>query len=138
LTRIHLVLVALLALLLLPAAGCPVNPPNPGGAGGSVATGGTADQGGQSPVAGQPGSGGWLPIGTGGATAAGAAGGPEQTQCQRACSNLAKLGCPEDQTTCSAQCEILTHDPRFAFDVNCRIVATSKSAAQKCGVGSCK
>jgi|WetSurMetagenome_2_1015567.scaffolds.fasta_scaffold792284_1 hypothetical protein len=85
------------------------NPPTPG-------VGGNSGAGGSAPVAGAP----------------------SQAKCSLACANLAALGCPEDQSTCSQQCEILTHDDRFTFNVDCRINAKTKAAAQACGVGSCK
>lgn len=101
----------------------PINPPTPPAAGGAISLGGTGS-GGETSAAGQAGQ------ATGGV-------GPA-SKCQLACSNLARLGCPEDQSTCVGQCEILTHDSRFTFDADCRINATTKAAAQACGIASCR
>lgn len=98
------------------------------GYGGSISTGGVSATGGATPAAGAPAQ-------TGGASTGGASG---QTKCQLACANLDRLGCPEDQSTCVGQCEILTHDSRFTFDAECRINATTKAQAQACGIASCK
>jgi hypothetical protein len=122
--RTLLVLIGLSVCLAAPSS-CggnkpdPNNPPTPPAYGGEASTGGSAATGGLAPVAGQ-------------------AGAPQRTKCQQACDNLARLGCPEDQSTCAGQCEILTKDTRFSFDANCRINATTKAQAQACGIASCK
>jgi hypothetical protein len=117
-------------VLLLACAGAkscggedPVNPvpdASTGGmgpaAGGNPSTGGDASQG-----------------GSGGFDA-----GPYFTPCQQACANLAKLGCPESQTTCVAMCSLHTSDNRFTQNLDCRINAKSKADAQKCGPSSCR
>jgi hypothetical protein len=97
-------------------------PVPPVGVGGSSSVGGATAAGGARATGGS----------------AGTAGATYRSQCQLACDNYQRLGCPEDQATCASQCEILTHDNRFTFDVTCRIKATTKAAIQKCGVGSCK
>lgn len=123
-TRLHVVLISLLALLLLPAAGCPVKPAPTPCVGGAFSTGGTVAAGGTQSDAGAP--------------SAGQAGATSVSRCQRACAAYVRFGCPEDQSTCVAQCEIMISDSRFTFDVDCRINATSKAAIQACGIGSCK
>lgn len=86
-----------------------------------------------------PGGAGGQPSAAGGATGdGGSAGSGALSDCQRACSNLASLGCPEDQSTCVSQCELLTKDDRFGLSLSCRINAKTKTDAQKCGPASCR
>lgn len=123
--RSLLVIAGLSLCLAAPSCGpkpVPVNPAPVPAAAGAVSTGGNSAVAGEASLAGQ----------------AGAAGNATATKCQLACANLSRLGCPEDQSTCVIQCEILTRDARFTFDADCRISATTKAAAQKCGPASCR
>ena len=97
-------------------------PPDPSAMGGSPSTGGAASTGGARATGGM--------VATGGASSL--------TLCQQACANLARLGCPEDQATCPAQCELNSKDSRFTQNIQCRINATSKAAIQACGIASCR
>lgn len=108
----RLLLAAVLALGTTTASMCgsPVPPQPPAALGGSAGTGGSA----------------------------GEAGAVNFVPCQAACDNLARLGCPEDQTDCLAQCILLTTDSRFAFNVDCRINARTQAEAQACGPASCR
>lgn len=72
----------------------------------------------------------------GGAT--GTAGAVPVTKCELACANLEVLGCPEDQKTCVASCELHSRDNRFTQNIDCRINARTKTEAQACGPASCR
>lgn len=85
-------------------------PVPPGGAGGSVGVGGSSGNGGT-------------------AGAAGAVAGERE---QRACSNLAKLGCPEgsDQIKCASDMTLRCANPKVKCATDCLITATSKTQLQ--------
>jgi hypothetical protein len=73
--------------------------------------------------------------GVGGAASAGTSG---ETPCGLACANLARLGCPEDQSSCVRLCELHATDSRFSQSISCRIAAQSVADAQACGPASCR
>ena len=88
------------------------------------------------------GTGGNAPISIGGSSSVGGSsatgGGAALTPCIQACNNLKALGCPENQSTCVAMCNLHSTDDRFSQNITCRINAKTKAEAQKCGVASCR
>ena len=115
--RLHLVLGAIAALALLPAASCHYNPPpNPGGSGGTPGQGGAASIGGSS-SAGQ----------------AGAAGAPSRAELT--CQHLLELGCPEVRSVQSCAEQIATIQSLGAtasIDLDCLLAAPSVASVRAC------
>lgn len=71
------------------------------------------------------------------AGAIGADAGPDASLCERACANLARLGCTEATTACAPVCDDQLATDLGAFDPICAARAIDQAGLRRCGVRLC-